>query len=324
MSLPSQTVALLQAARDLVKSLPADAVLLLTETTVDWDELSRMLSGCKLFVAAENPALTKSLRERDEWTVIDLDPEPVPTQERMNSALLKAVTENQLQPGAHIVALYNGIASSDEDAPEPVDSLSVIHLGEHLERMTAQDLRVLGDAAPIDVLRAVVDLATEIGREGREGQPVGTVLVVGDTRKVLSMSRFQNYNPFRGYSRAERDIRNRDVREQIKEIAKLDGAILIGRDGIAEAACLHLNPRAEGVTLRKGFGSRHMAAAGISKATAAVAFAVSQSSGSVRVFQRGEEVLHIEPLARPHVWQPFKLEAQEAPDGPGDGKRDPG
>jgi diadenylate cyclase len=310
MSLPSQSVALLQAARDLVKSLPADAVLLLTETPIDWEEVSRMLSGCKLFVAAENPALTRSLRDSPDWTVIDLDPEPLPTQERMNAALLKAVSEDQLQPGAHVVALYNGIATL-EDAPEPVDSLSVIHLGEHLERMTAQDLRVLGDAAPIDVLRAVVDLATEIGREGREGQPIGTILVVGDTRKVLSLSRFQNFNPFRGYSRAERDVRRRDVREQIKEIAKLDGAILIGRDGIAEAACLHLNVRADGVSLGKGFGSRHMAAAGISRMTTAVAFAISQSSGSVRVFQRGEEVLHIEPLARPHVWQPFKLETQD-------------
>ncbi len=59
-----------------------------------------------------------------------------------------------------------------------------------------------------------------------------------------------------------------------------------------------------------------MAAAGISKQTSAIAFAVSQSSGSVRVFQDGEEVLHIEPLARPHVWQPFKLETQE-PEGDG-------
>jgi DNA integrity scanning protein DisA with diadenylate cyclase activity len=316
MSLPSQTVALLQAARDLVKALPADAVLLLTETPIDWDEVGRMLAGCRLFVAAENPALTRSLRENPDWTVIDLDHEPQPTQERMNTALLKAVTEELLQPGAHVVALYNGIASSEEDAPEPVDSLSVIHLGEHLERMTAQDLRVLGDAAPIDVLRAVVDLATEVGREGREGQPIGTILVVGDTRKVLSLSHFQNFNPFRGYSRAERDVRKKEVREQIKEIAKLDGAILIGRDGIAEAACLHLGARGEGVNVRKGFGSRHMAAAGVSKHTSAVAFAVSQSSGSVRVFQHGEEVLHIEPLARPHVWQPFKLETQE-----GDGER---
>ena len=78
-SLPSQSVALLQAARDLVKSLPADAVLLLTETSIDWDEVSRMLSGCKLFVAAENPVLTKLLRENPDWTVIDLDPEPLPS-----------------------------------------------------------------------------------------------------------------------------------------------------------------------------------------------------------------------------------------------------
>lgn len=317
MSLPSQTVALLQAARDLVKGLPADAVLVLPEMPLDWEEVGRLLGGCRLFVASENPSLTRPLVEHPDWTVIELDPEPHPTQERMNEALLKAVTDELLMPGAHVVALYNGIATI-EDAPEPVDSLSVIHLGEHLERMTSQDLRVLGNSVPIDVLRAVVDLATEIGREGREGQPIGTILVVGDTRKVLAMSRFQNFNPFRGYTRAERDIRSRDVREQIKEIAKLDGAIVIGRDGIAEAACLHLGARADGVTLRKGFGSRHMAAAGISKHTNAIAFAVSQSSGSARVFQKGEEVLHIEPLARPHVWQPFKLETHEPDELNGD------
>jgi diadenylate cyclase len=317
MSLPSQTVALLQAARDLVKGLPADAVFVLPETPLDWDEVGTLLGGCRLFVAAENPALTRPLQDHPDWTVIELDPEPHPIQERMNEALLKAVADELLMPGAHIVALYNGIATI-EDAPEPVDSLSIIHLGEHLERMTSQDLRILGNSVPIEVLRAVVELATEIGREGREGQPIGTILVVGDTRKVLGLSRFQNFNPFRGYTRAERDIRARDVREQIKEIAKLDGAILIGRDGIAEAACLHLGARGDGVTLRKGFGSRHMAAAGISKQTNAIAFAVSQSSGSVRVYQKGEEALHIEPLARPHVWQPFRLETHEPDELNGD------
>lgn len=310
MTLPVQTIALLQACRDLVKGLPADAVLVLTETALDWDEVGRYLVGCKLFIAAENPALTKPLVDHPDWTVIDLDPEPVPTQDRMNNVLLKAVSDELLAPGAHVVVLYNGIATF-EDAPEPVDSLSVIHLGEHLERMTPQDLRVLGKSVPLDVLRATVDLVTEIGREGREGQPVGTIVVVGDTRKVLSLSRFQNFNPFRGYTRAERDIRDRAVREQIKEIAKLDGAILVSRDGIAEAACLHLNVRADGVTISKGFGSRHMAAAGISKATNAIAFCVSQSSGTVRVFQKGVSALHIEPLARPHVWQPFRLETHE-------------
>ncbi len=310
MSLPQQTVALLQAARDLVKGLPADGVLIVTETSLDWDEVERHLVGCRLFVAAENPALTKQLRDNENWHVIELDSEPLPTQERMSNALLHAITTDLLQPGAHVVVLYNGIATF-EDAPEPVDSLSVIHLGEHLEPMTNQDLRKLGKSVELDVLRAVVDLAKEIGREGREGQPIGTILVVGDTRKVQQVSRFLNFNPFRGYTRDERDIRDKKVREQIKEIAKLDGAILIGRDGIAEAACVYLDIPTDGIGLSKGLGSRHLAAAGISKHTKALAFCISQSSGTVRVFQTGELKLHIEPLARPHVWQPLRLETSD-------------
>ena len=83
-----------------------------------------------------------------------------------------------LQPGAHVIALYNGIEEEDRK-PEPIDSLTVIHLGEHLERLSSRDLRQLDTQVPLETLRAVVDLATEIGREGREGKPVGTMLVVG-------------------------------------------------------------------------------------------------------------------------------------------------
>ncbi len=314
MSLPLQTAALLQSARDLVKALPADAVLLLTETALDWDEVERHLVGCRLFAASDKPNLLKAPRDSENWTVLDLDPDPLPVQERLSNALLHAVTADELQPGAHVVVLYNGIATF-EDAPEPIDSLSVIHLGEHLEPMTNQDLRKLGKAVPLDVLRAVVDLAKEIGREGREGQPVGTILVVGDVKKVQGVSRFLNFNPFRGYTRAERDIRDRKVREQIKEIAKLDGAILIGRDGIAEAACLYLDVPTDRIALSKGLGSRHLSAAAVTQSTKALSFCISQSSGTVRVFQAGELKLHIEPLARPHVWQPLRLENAEDKEG---------
>lgn len=317
MTLPLQTVALLQSARDLVRGLPADAVLILTETHLDWDEVSRILMGCPRFVAAENPALLRTLKDRQDWTLIDVDPQPMSTPERMSNALLKAVTTKALQPGAHVVVVYNGIATL-EDTPEPIDSLSVIHLGEHLERMTPQDLRVLGNAIPQDVIKAAVELASEVGREGREGQPIGTVLVVGDTRRVHELSKLLNFNPFRGYTKAERDIRDRRVREQIKEIAKLDGAILISRDGVAEAACVYLDVPTNGIAVSKGFGSRHLAAAAVSRQTKAIAFCVSQSSGTVRVFQNGEMKLHIEPLARPHIWLPLRLETHEPPD---DGSR---
>jgi DNA integrity scanning protein DisA with diadenylate cyclase activity len=311
MVLPRQTIALLKAARQLVEQMPADAVLMLTETNLDWEAVLHHLNGCRLLVAAQDPILTLKLKEEHGLTVLDIDPGPTPTQERMSLALLEAVAQEQLQSGADVVALYNGIEAA-EGKPEHIDSLSVIHLGEHIERLTAQELRKLDTQVPLETLRAVVDLAAEIGREGREGKPIGTLFVVGDTRKVLSMSRPINFNPFRGYSNAERDVRDPKVREQIKDIAQLEGAIVIQRDGVAVAACMYLDAPAEGITLSKGLGSRHWAAAAISRKTNAIAVAVSQSSGTVRIFQNGEIVLRIEPLARPIIWRHFEMETQEA------------
>jgi DNA integrity scanning protein DisA with diadenylate cyclase activity len=310
MAIPQQTVALLKAARQMVPTLPADAVLLLAETNMDWDAVRDYLGNARLLVVTQNRNLQPKLADRDDVVLVEVDGDPIPTQERMSLAILKAVAAEQLTPGANVVVLYNGIAA-DEDRPEPIDSLSVIHLSEHLERLSAADLRRLDTQVPLETLRLVVDLATEIGREGREGQPVGALFVVGDTRKVMAVARPMNFNPFRGYSRDERDLRDRQVREQIKEMAQLDGAIIIGRDGIAVAACMHLDVPTKGVPLAKGLGTRHAAAASISQKTQAIAVVVSQSSGTVRLFQKGEVVLHIEPLARPLIWQPFRLETQE-------------
>jgi diadenylate cyclase len=310
MGLPTQTRVLMKAAWAMYQELPADAVLLLTETDLNWEAVRELLPSCKLLVAAQDKLLTQKLKNYPELTVLDIDPGPTPKEERLSLALLEAVACDMLRAGAHVVTLYNGIEGEDR-RPEPIDSLSVIHLGEHLERLTARDLRQLDTQVPLETLRAVVDLATEIGREGREGKPVGTMFVVGDTERVLRMSRPLNFNPFKGYSRKERDIRDRKVREQIKDLAQLEGAIVIRRDAIAVAACVYITAPAEGITLSKGLGTRHWAAAAISKQTKAIAVAVSQSSGSVRIFQNGTVMLQIEPFARPMIWQHFKMDVDD-------------
>ncbi len=311
MRLPQQIISLLTAARQLSKDLKTDAVLLLTETRLNWDEVREHLGPTRLLVAAQDENLLADLHGKEDCIVLRLDSsEPMPLQERMSVALLNAIANEQIRPGSHVIVLYNGI-DFERSPAEPIDSLSIMHLDEHLETLRPSELRRLNTHVPLDTLRLVVDLATEIGREGREGQPVGTIFVVGDTRKVLQMCRPVNFNPFRGYSRAERDLHDRRVREQIKEIAQLDGAIIISRDAIAEAACMYIDAPAEDLPLSKGLASRHIAAAAISRATQAVAVAVSQSSGTVRLFLRGEVVMHIEPLARPQIWQPFRVETAD-------------
>lgn len=317
MALSLQTSVLLKAARQLLDELSADAVLLLTETDLDWDEVLEILPASKLLISAKDAKLHAKLHAHRDLRILDIDPGPTPTQEQMSIALLEAVATDKLRSGAHVVAIYNGIGV-EHDRPEQADSISVIHLGEHLERLTAADLRKLDTQVPLETLRAVVELATEIGQEGREGKPVGTMFVVGDTDKVLTMCRPLNFNPFRGYSRKERDIRDKKVREQIKDIAQLEGALIIRRDGVAEAACMLIDAPTEGVVgISKGWGTRHWAAAAISKKTKAIAIVVSQSSGRVVIFQNGMVMLQIEAFARPMIFQRFRMEHSDGvePDG---------
>ncbi|MBL8795395.1 MAG: hypothetical protein JNM56_15935, partial [Planctomycetia bacterium] len=91
MSLPRQTMVLLQAARQLLETLPADAVLLLTETDLDWDEVRHYLNDYRLLVAAQDEQLTQRLKQEPGLTVLDIQAGPTPTQERMSLALLEAV-----------------------------------------------------------------------------------------------------------------------------------------------------------------------------------------------------------------------------------------
>ncbi|MGA2618485.1 MAG: DNA integrity scanning protein DisA nucleotide-binding domain protein [Thermoguttaceae bacterium] len=297
--LTDQFKSLFSLAVRLTESAGVDAILLLLDSTADWQRLRNMAPDCKLLVAADTSEQLVGAKEAG-LEPIRLDMPDSPVNEKLTQAVLEAVADDVLAPGSAVAALYSGF-----DA-ESVDSLSVINLDEHLNRLTGRDLRQLETRVPLDTLKIVVDLAVEIGRDGREGKPVGTLLVVGDSRKVLACSRPAGFDPVKGYSRKERNLNDPRVREGIKEIAQMDGAIIVSPDGTVEATCRYLDCSAADVTLSKGLGARHWAAAAISRATNAVAITVSQSNGTVRIFQNGETVLRIEPtLRRPMVWKGF-------------------
>ncbi len=205
-----------------------------------------------------------------------------------------------------MVALYSALE------PGTIDSISLVHLGEHLGQLTSRDLRQLETSVPLDTLKTVVDMAVEIGREGREGKPVGTLFVVGDSKRVLASSHPVGFDPVKGYSRKERNLDDPRVREGIKEIAQLDGAIIVSGDGIVQASARYIDAPADNITLAKGLGSRHWSAAAISRKTKAVAVAVSESNGTVRIFQNGEVTLRIEPFRRAMKWKDFEYEPPPA------------
>lgn len=145
-----------------------------------------------------------------------------------------------------------------------------------------------------EVLEQVLLIAVEIAREGREGRKVGTLFTVGDEAAVMAHSRPLVLDPLFGHPDHCKRIVLPDVRETIKEFAQLDGAFVISNAGVAVSAARYIDVLSEGLSIPLGLGSRHMAAASITRRTATVAVVVSESS-VVRVFDEGRIVAEIIP-----------------------------
>lgn len=178
----------------------------------------------------------------------------------------------------------------------------------HLDTITVHDLALSwSEEFPFDpmalitneafeTVMAVVDIALDIGALGREGKSVGTTFVVGDTENVMNASHQAVFNPFKGYPGEERLITRPEVVESVKELAKLDGAFVVSSEGVVEAAARHLDARSVMTKQLRGLGSRHRAAAGVSRMTKAVSVVVSESSGRVTLFEKGHVVASLEPV----------------------------
>jgi diadenylate cyclase len=179
-----------------------------------------------------------------------------------------------------------------------LDNILVLDLGREFQLLTTnKGANMVGSVRP-EVFEGVLNLAIELANQGREGKPVGTIFTLGDHEKVLQLSRQLVMNPFHGYPEGERHILDPDLRETIREFSALDGAFVIRDDGVVMAAGRHLNAALEEGDLPRGLGSRHVAGAGITALTDAVAIAISESDGTVRIFKQGSIFMEIEKASQ--------------------------
>lgn len=289
------------AANKLSKASDADALLLLLEAPVDWKTVQKKTQNSQLLIASHIEEVIQVATDAGLET-IHIDMPEATVQERLSQAVLGSVAAELIPSRGTVVTLYSGFDT------EEIDTISVLNLTERLGRLTARDLRKLETKVPLETLKLVVDLAVDIGREGREGKPVGTMFIVGDHRKVLEQSRPGGFDLVKGYQRKERNLADSRVREGIREIAQLDGMFVVSADGTVEACARIIDTPQVELTMTTGLGSRHYSGAAISKNTKAIAVVVSESSGTVRIFQNGEVVLRIEPFRRAMKWKDLKAD----------------
>ncbi len=298
-----QFAVMLETAGLLVTQTGAEALLVLIDGATDWDKLRQSIPA-----AVEHVIVAADLEEDLEGAAargllpLPLNKEKSPLLERLQNALLESVADGFLKANGDVIAVYSGFEY------QKIDSISHIRLDDRLRRLTSRDLQRLESSVPLKSLKTVIDLASQIGREGREGKKVGTIFVIGDTRRVMQHCKDSGFDPLRGYKREMRNLFDAKVREDIKEIAQMDGAFIVSPEGIIEKSRQIIEVSHADLTLSKGLGARHWAGAAISQITKAIGIVVSQSTGTVRLFQNGDTVLRIEPMDHAVKWQEFNYD----------------
>jgi len=165
---------------------------------------------------------------------------------------------------------------------------------ESRRREILKSISSLAECRNFETIAETLELSIEIAREGREGRKIGTLFVIGDVKNVIKESQTLIMDPLFGHPEKVKHISLPNMRETVKELALLDGGFLVSDDGVFLSATRYFNADIKGLEIHQGLGSRHVAAASITKKTRAFAIVVSESS-VVRLFTRGRLVAEIIP-----------------------------
>ncbi|MCX8116455.1 MAG: diadenylate cyclase [Desulfobacterota bacterium] len=213
---------------------------------------------------------------------------PLGRTNQIKMAIIQALSKGLVQKGDRWVCL-SGMPKS-----KALDNLLILDLGKEFEILSSPDLPIISEIVRPEVFEAILNLALEISNEGKEGRkPIGTIFVLGKHEETLKFSHPMVINPFQGYPEEERNVLDHRLKETVKEFATIDGAFIFREDGVILAAGRHLDASGEDLEIPLGLGSRHRAAAGITRLTEALAIVISEETGSIRIFHRGKILLEI-------------------------------
>jgi len=282
----------LRGALALTARSEVDRLLLVSDHPLSPNEIRGRPIKRKLVYAVTSEGIANQIKARKYLAVL-IPPYDYTRIEKIKVAVVACQSAGLVHHGDTVLAL----TGPGED--KVMDTLVKVDIGsEDPEEKLRVDTLGLPAEFSSQVVESLIHTAMEIGAEGYEGHPVGTIIVVGDSTAVMEKSRQLILNPFQGISEAERNALDPPIREAVKTFSALDGAFIIREDGVVLAAGRYLLTMSREVKLPMGLGARHSAAASITAESKSIAVTVSQTTGTVRVFKEGEIVLELRQKLR--------------------------
>jgi DNA integrity scanning protein DisA with diadenylate cyclase activity len=280
----------LKAALALANRAEVDHLLYIADVPIQPADLRGRKCRKKLTYAVTSESIAEEFHKKKEKALV-IPAYDYSRTERVKVAMVSALQQGAFKEGDLILCLTGRIGRQP-------DTMMQMRIGASLDDRVAIEGVKLGDNLDSQVVDALIQLALQIGQEGFEGHPIGTIICIGDHNHVLEKSRQLTINPFQGLSEDERNVLDPRIREAIKNFSVLDGAFVIREDGVVLAAGRYLSASDDTVKIPLGLGARHAAAASITATTQSIAMVVSQTSGAVRLFKEGNIVLELHQTAR--------------------------
>ncbi|HXV61122.1 MAG TPA: diadenylate cyclase [Vicinamibacteria bacterium] len=279
---------LVRAAFELARSLGIHKMLVQADELHDIRLVEHSRRG-ESIIWLSRGALELPESHKSNHTVLIIPETTVLTRmSQMKLALFLAVLNGYLGRSETILCL-SGVVGS-----ERLDTLLVANALRDFPWFHDHELPTIPDLVPVREFARIMDIALRFAAEGREGKPIGTIFVLGNVSELSTFLRQLVLNPCRGHPEEARNIHDPDLVETLREYAAMDGAFIIDKKGVVEAAGTYLDAPARRASLRPGLGARHAAAASISAVSEATAVVVSESSGAITVFHAGSAILELE------------------------------
>ncbi len=278
---------MLDAAAQAARSAGARAIFVYIDAIENAEKLKSLkLNGTELILIARKESDQK-LAVALGFKCIEVPAVTLTRMGQIKTATLIAFSQRLLDTGDRAIFMAG-------PAKGTLDTIVAMTVGQEWEMFQTVHQPKLTEHIKRAVFERVLRIALELAAEGREGKAVGVVFVVGDTRSVDEYCQQMILNPFKGYTESERNILDETVRETVKNFATLDGAFVIKGNGVIVSAGTYLKGLKSGEPLPQGLAARHAAAAGISASTKCIAITISQSTGTVRIWRRGQMITEIE------------------------------
>lgn len=272
----------LRSADNIARLANCSSVMIFGGKFLDNDNLGDVFDGMKLISVADKSVLLGQSTIKNSTAVINVNSSATNWLGELRSAILIGLTRGVIGYDEKICCI-GGSAQSDM-----LDTLFVIDVQKEFRSIFTSKTKLLPDNIRPEVLERVLEIASELAYEGREGKPVGCMFVVGDDAKLANFTKPLVMNPFYGYAEEDRNILNPFMDETIKEFSQIDGAFVIRGDGVIQSAGTLLHTPDHNIVMPSGFGTRHAAGAAISLAAGCLAIVVSESTHRVTLFQNGQ------------------------------------